>query len=201
GTPTARLPTHCRSPGGRPTRHSRSLPLRLLGLWIVVVRALRDLRRDVEVLDRWRRSGLPLETFGAPGIAAGARAMAYGPGEIEHRQHVSCGQDGGTGGGEDVEELELRRILEVAARHALEAEDELREEGEIEADEDHDGGEARPALRVHPPGDLRPPEMDAGEVGHDRAADHDVMEVGDHEVRVRQIGIERERGEIEPREA
>src|SRR6185437_9071588 len=130
GRPTARLRTRCRLPGGWP-RHSCSCPLRLLGLRVVVVRALRDRRRYVEILDRWWRAGLPLEALGAPGIASGMSAMPYGPGEIEHRQYVPRCQDGGAGGGEDVEELELRRVLEVAPRHALEAQDELREEREI----------------------------------------------------------------------
>ena len=46
---------------------------------------------------------------------------------------------------------------------------------------------------VHAAGHLRPPVVQAGEVAHDRAADHDVVEVRDDEVGVVQVDVEAER--------
>ena len=51
----------------------------------------------------------------------------------------------------------------------------------------------REALGVHPAGHLRPPVVQAAEVAHDRAADHDVVEVRDDEVGVVQVDVEAER--------
>ena len=78
----------------------------------------------------------------------------------------------------------------VATRHPEVAEDELREERHVEADEDDDGRELREEFRVEAARDLRPPEVDPAEVAHDGAADHDVVEVGDEEVRVVDVGVE-----------
>ena len=54
-------------------------------------------------------------------------------------------------------------------------------------------GDAREELGVHPARHLRPPEVQAAQVAHDRAADHDVVEVRDHEVGVVQVDVEAER--------
>ncbi len=43
--------------------------------------------------------------------------------------------------------------------------------------------------------------MDAAHVGHHRAADHYVVEVGDDEVRVMKVHVHRERGEEDPGQA
>ena len=43
--------------------------------------------------------------------------------------------------------------------------------------------------------------MDAAEVGHDRAADHDVVEVGDDEIGVGDVDVDAERGEEEAGQA
>jgi hypothetical protein len=55
--------------------------------------------------------------------------------------------------------------------------------------------------RVEAAGDLRPPEVQAAEVAHDRAADHDVVEVRDDEVRVVDVDVDPERREEQAREA
>ena len=52
-------------------------------------------------------------------------------------------------------------------------------------------------LGINPAGDLGPPEMERGEVGHDHAADHDVVEMGDDEIGVVKVNVDRERGEHE----
>ena len=43
---------------------------------------------------------------------------------------------------------------------------------------------------IHASGNLRPPEMHAAEVSHHRAADHDVVEVGDDEVGVGDVHVD-----------
>src|SRR5260370_35285801 len=52
-----------------------------------------------------------------------------------------------------------------------------------------------------PPGNLRPPEVQAAAVAHDRAADHDVGKVGDDEVGVMNVNVQAQAGEEEPSEA
>src|SRR5204862_4671289 len=61
---------------------------------------------------------------------------------------------------------------------------------EVEAYEDEEGGEARPPLRIHPPGDLGPPEVQPAQVTHDGSSHHDVVEVGDHEVGVGDVDVQ-----------
>ena len=85
--------------------------------------------------------------------------------------------------------MELRRVFVIAARHASDAEEKLREEREVETEKQEDGGELRPPLWIQPPGDFRPPEMNASQVRRYRAADHDVVKMRDDEVCVGQMNI------------
>ena len=48
-----------------------------------------------------------------------------------------------------------------------------------------------PAFGIDPAGHLRPPVVEPAEVAHDRAADHDVVEVRDDEVGVVHVDVER----------
>ena len=134
----------------------------------------------------------------ARGLAIGARAAEQRPAEIDQRQQVPEREDDGSGRRQHVEGLELGRVVVVAPRHARDAEQVLREEREVEADEQEDGRETRPRLRIHAAGDLRPPEMHAAEVGRHGAADHDVVEMRDDEIGVGEMHVERERGEKQP---
>ena len=52
--------------------------------------------------------------------------------------------------------------------------------------------------RVEPSADLRPPEMQAAQVAHDRSADHDVVEAGDDEICVGDVDVEADGGENSP---
>ncbi len=101
----------------------------------------------------------------------------------------------GAGGGQDIEDLPLRRVSGVAAGHAEVAEDELRAEGKEEADEDEYRGDLGRSFGVHASGDLGPPEVQAAEVGHDDGADHDEVEVGDDEVGLGEVDVHAERAE------
>src|ERR1041384_7987430 len=102
---------------------------------LVVIGHTRDVRLVLEVMRRWRRTRLPLEAGRAPRIGAGALAEEEGPAQIAERQQVAHRQHGGAGGGEEVQQRELRRILVIAPRHAEPAAQILRKEREGEAEE------------------------------------------------------------------
>ena len=142
-----------------------------------------------KVLGQRRRLGLPLEAGCLPGIVAGDLAVLERPDQVEDRQQVAHAQNGCARGGEDVENLELRRVSCVAPRHAQRAQDELREEGEVEADEGDHGRQLRDLFRIHAPRHLGPPEVDAGEKGHQHSAHHDEVEVGHDEVGFGEVDV------------
>ena len=77
----------------------------------------------------------------------------------------------------------------VATRHTEVAQNELRKEGQMEANEYHQSREAGPSFRIEPPGDFRPPEMNASQVGHDRAAHHNIVKVSDNEISVVHMNV------------
>src|ERR1017187_7947587 len=58
----------------------------------VVVSFVRDHRGFVEVMDRWRRRGLPFESGIAPRIGARDLVVAQRPEEVDHGHHVADGQ-------------------------------------------------------------------------------------------------------------
>jgi len=66
---------------------------------------------------------------------------------------------------------------------------------EVEADEHEPEARLPEALVEHVARDLRVPMVDSGEDRKDRAAEEHVVEVGDDEVRVRHLLVERNRGE------
>src|SRR6185437_11801279 len=158
---------------------------------IVAIGQLRHDGRAREVVRRWRRGGSPFEPGRTPGICLGALAEEYGPGEIAEREQVRDGENGRAGRGQNVPGLQVWRVGVVATRHAEIAEDELREEREVEADEHEDGRVASPHLRIVPAGDLRPPVMQTAEVRGYGSADHDEVEMRDDEVGVLQMDVRR----------
>src|SRR5260370_14627858 len=161
----------------------------------VVVGLPSDFGRDFEIFGHRRRGRLPFEAGSRPWIGSSDGTVAHGPDKINHGEQVAEREDGGSGGGHHIEDLELRRIAGIAARHAQVAKNKLREEGEIEAKEQGDGGDAREKFRVEFAGNLGPPEMKSADVTHDRAADHDVVEVGDYEISVVEMNVQTEAGE------
>ena len=61
-------------------------------------------------------------------------------------------------------------------------------------------------MRAQPSGYSRPvifghQKCRAAEIGHDRAADHDVVEMRDDEIGVGEVHVERERGQEQPGQA
>ncbi len=83
----------------------------------------------------------------------------------------------------------------IAAGHAEIAQHELRKEGQVEANEQDECGDPRQPLRILATSDLRPPEVQATEIAHDRSAHHDVVEVGDDEIGVVDVHVDAEAAE------
>src|SRR5580704_7370819 len=155
----------------------------------------------LEIFRGRRRRRFPFETFRAPGIRSGDRAVPNRPEQVDQRNQIADAENGGAGGGHHVEHLEFAGIYRVAAGHAQIAQDELREEREIKADENHERGETRPAVWIHPARNFRPPEMDAAQISHYGTADHDVVKMRDDEIGAVQVNVRRERREEQSGEA
>src|SRR5712675_1585459 len=168
---------------------------------IVVVRLPRDFGRDIEIFSDRRRGRLPFEASARPRIGAGYFTVAHGPSEINHRQQVAQREDGSSGSGHHIEHLKFRRIAGVAARHAQIAENELREKGEIEAQEKGNRSDASQKFRIQLAGNLGPPVVQTADVTHHRATDHDVVEVGDDEIGIVEMNVQAETREEETGEA
>ena len=77
----------------------------------------------------------------------------------------------------------------------------LDEEGDVESDEEQPEVDLAQRLVQHPAGQLGPPEVEAGEHRKDHRAEHHVMEVRDHEVRVRNREVQRRAGQHNAGEA
>ena len=88
-----------------------------------------------------------------------------------------------------------------AARHPEQAEHVLREERQVEADEDEPEVQLPEPLVERAPEHLRPPVVEAAEDPEDRAAEEHVVQVRDDEVGVGHLPVDRERGEEDPGEA
>jgi hypothetical protein len=76
-----------------------------------------------------------------------------------------------------------------------------REEQQVRADEEDPESNLAGPVEQHLPRHLREPVVEAGEDREDRGTEDDVVEVGDHEVRVRDLLVERDRHEHDPRES
>jgi hypothetical protein len=89
--------------------------------------------------------------------------------------------------------LELFGVCMITARHTEIAQNELRKKCQIEPEESDNRGHFPEQLRVHFPGNLRPPEMKAPHERHDHSADHNVMKMRDHEISVMYMHIHGQR--------
>src|ERR687887_2791804 len=123
----------------------------VLSNWLVVIGGPRDAGLMLEVVLRRRRARLPFKAARAPRIRARARAKEERPPEVAKRQQVAQREHGGAGRGEEVEQRELRRGFVIAPRHSEPAEEGLREERQVEAEEDGERRDAPEDLRVHAP--------------------------------------------------
>ena len=162
-------------------------------------------RRVVEVVVVRRARGVgPLERSAAPRVAGGlGRLLAQRQQAVdEHHQqpdaeHVAADRR------HLVQRLQPRhvRVVVVAARHPLAPHHELDEERQVEADEHQQRRDLAERLVVELARHLRPPVVDAAEERDHGAPHHHVVEVGDDEVRVVQMDVDRERAHHDARHA
>ena len=146
-------------------------------------------RSPGKVLGQRRRLHLPLEARRLPGIVPRDGAVLQRPRQVENRQQVAHAQNRRARGRKHVQHLELRRVRRIPPRHPQRAQNELREECEIEPDERHHRRQLRDLLRIHPPRHLRPPEVDARKKRHKHPAHHHKVEMRHDEVRFRQVNV------------
>src|SRR5882762_6894191 len=168
---------------------------------IVVVRLPGDFGRDIEIFSDRRRGRLPFEASAGPGIRAGYFTVAHGPSEINHRQQIAKREDRSSRSGHYIKHLKFRRIAGVPPGHAQVTKNKLREKSEVESQEKSDGSDAGQKFRIQLAGNLGPPVVQSADVTHHRAADHDVVKVGDDEIRVVKMNVQAETGEEETGEA
>ena len=95
-------------------------------------------------------------------------------------------------------ELVLVGVVRVPAGHPVHPEPVLDQERHVEPDEQQPEMHHPEAFVQHPPGELRPPEIEPGEHREHHRAEHHVMEVRDHEIRVRDMEIKRRRRQDHP---
>src|SRR5581483_4122569 len=100
---------------------------------------------------------------------------------------------------EHVQYLELRSVCVISPRHPQIPKNELREKGQMETYEDDQRREPAPQFRIHPAGNLGPPEMQASDIGHNHSAHHDVVEVSDHKVCIVNVNIQSQSSQEQPR--
>src|SRR5882724_9878414 len=83
----------------------------------------------------------------------------------------------------------------IPAWHPQITQQELWEESQIESGENEKRGKLGKRFRVQLSTDFRPPKVQAAKIGHDHAADHNVMEMSHHKIGIGKMDINRERGE------
>ena len=156
--------------------------------------------REIEARRRRRRR--PLQGRGIPGIVRRMRAPAGRTDHIDEKYQEAGHQDDGAQADEHVEAVpgHVGLIGIDAARHALQAQNVHREEGEIEADDDQPERPFTEALAHHPAGHLRKPVIDGAQQRKDRAADQHVVEVSDDEIGIVHLGVEGHRGDHHARQ-
>src|SRR6266851_6263065 len=99
-----------------------------LGRALILVRAVREDRQLLEVM-QWRRRGrLPFETSRAPGITPGRSSILQGQRQINEDDHEPEKQQGGSRRRSDVERLKTSWIVVVAAGHSHVSKQKLRNE-------------------------------------------------------------------------
>src|SRR5437899_12357753 len=129
----------------------------------------------------------------SPGIGIRDRALDEGPHDIDDEDELAESQDEGPDRLEPVQGPHGWRVVVHAARHALEAEEVHREEDEVHADQREGEVPTRQPFGVHATGHSWEPEVEAREDAEDRAAEEDVVQVGDDPIGVLERIVERDR--------
>ncbi len=154
-----------------------------------------DMRQHGEVEGRRRRGRRPFQRAAVPGIAghvAQLLAVADADHELRDLQH-DAGQDDGRADRRDQQPgMPCRHVVVLhAPRHAHEAQDVERHEGQVEADEPAPERGLAQALVQAEAERLGEPVGVAGEGAEQHAADDDVVEVRDQEQAVVQHEVGR----------
>ena len=104
--------------------------------------------------------------------------------------------------GDEVPSLpaQVRGVRVDPPRHSVHSEEVHGEERDVHSDEHEPEVELPEAFPDHPARKLRPPVVDPGEEAEDRAAEEDIVEMCDDEVRI-VLDIDRGRGVHDPRQA
>src|SRR5208282_6800530 len=92
----------------------------------------------------------------------------------------------------------LRGIIEIPARHPVEAEDKHAEIEQVESDENKQPADFSLPLAVHPSEHFREPVVECGQKRHAHSAEHDVMEMGHNKISAVQVQVCRERPDYQP---
>src|SRR5262249_59244994 len=85
----------------------------------------------------------------------------------------------------------------ITARHSHVSQYELREERQIESDEDDQCGKLGRRFGIHAARHLGPPEMQSTEIGEHHAPHHHVVKVRDYKVSMVHVHIDAQRGKKE----
>src|SRR5258705_4813866 len=127
--------------------------------WSELVSFPRNNRRCFKIL-RWRRRlRPPFETRQVPGVSFGMFSIPHRPDKIDCRYQHPETEDRRSSSRQNIEDLKLRRIGMIPSRHAHVAGHKLRQEGQVEANENNQGAKSPPTLRVHTSRYLGPPVM------------------------------------------
>src|SRR5207302_5604610 len=96
-------------------------------------------------------------------------------------------QNRGARGRKDIEYLKFFGIRCVSPRHPLITQEELWEKRQIKSDKNKHGGDFAPEFRVHFPRHLWPPVVNTSQIGDHLSANHDIVEMGDNKIGIRQV--------------
>ncbi len=147
-----------------------------------------DLGQNREVVEGRRRGGRPFEAARIPRITSEIPvliAIANADVELDYDRQDAHADDHRPHQRDDQIGMPIGMIIMIhPARHALEAEDIERREGEPVAHQPAPEGDLPPELIEGEAEHLGEPEAHAGEASEDHAADDDVMEVRHEEQRV-----------------
>ncbi|EGE59446.1 hypothetical protein RHECNPAF_2190041 [Rhizobium etli CNPAF512] len=153
--------------------------------------------RDVAEIVGGRGRGCgPFQRRGVPGVRPCERAEFEAAHRVDEEDEEAGSQDDGAETDEKVQACpgQFRRIGIDASRHALQAEDVHREEGQVKAGEDEAEGPSAEPFAHHAAGDLREPVVDRADEREDGTADQHVMKMCDDEISIVNLRVERHGG-------
>ena len=161
----------------------------------VLVGAAHDPRDLIEVEHRRRRADQPLDGLRPPRVVAREGTPPPADDHVVEEDQLGGAKEEGADRDEQVPVAELGRVVRHAAGHALHADPVHRQEGAVHADQGQPEVKPPELLVVHPPGHLREPVVDAREDREHRSAEEHEVDVGDDEVGVGYVDVDRHHAE------